>query len=166
MFLCALPPAQRGLTRDLNLVLDSCLEAVFSWRAFGVVLGLFLSREAEVFSLCFHTRPRLALQISSLRLLPPSAFSQYSEILNKLYCQLEKTSLVEVLLSKNPPMGAVLRATAIYKKTEHVAEVVRRCPHHQNQDCERKRWHFTVVSPRCRRFKSVLPVQLRSTGAT
>lgn len=28
-----------------------------------------------------------------------------------------------------------------------------------------KRWHFTIVSPRWRRFKSVLPVQLRSTGA-
>lgn len=81
-------------------------------------------------------------------LLPPPAFSQYSEILNKLYCQIEKTTLVEVLLSRNPPMGAVLRATAIYKKTEHVAEVVRRCPHHQNQDCERNggRWRrFLLV---------------------
>lgn len=66
-----------------------------------------------------------------------SALSQYSEVLNKLYCQLAKTSLVEVLLSKKPPVGAVLRATAIYKKTEHVAEVVRRCPHHQNEDCKR-----------------------------
>lgn len=66
-----------------------------------------------------------------------SALSQYSEILNKLYCQLAKTSLVEVLLGKKPPIGAVLRATAIYKKTEHVAEVVRRCPHHQNEDCKR-----------------------------
>ena len=62
------------------------------------------------------------------------AFSQYSELLNKLYCQLAKTSPIEVLVSKEPPAGAVLRATAIYKKTEHVAEVVRRCPHHQNED--------------------------------
>lgn len=62
------------------------------------------------------------------------AFSQYSELLNKLYCQLAKTSPVEVLVSKEPPVGAVLRATAVYKKTEHVAEVVRRCPHHQNED--------------------------------
>lgn len=64
----------------------------------------------------------------------PCAFSQYSELLNKLYCQLAKTSPVEVLVSKEPPVGAVLRATAVYKKTEHVAEVVRRCPHHQNED--------------------------------
>lgn len=37
-------------------------------------------------------------------------------------------------MSKEPPQGAVLRATAVYKKTEHVADVVRRCPHHQNED--------------------------------
>lgn len=66
--------------------------------------------------------------------LSPCAFSQYSELLNKLYCQLARTSPVEVLVSKEPPVGAILRATAVYKKTEHVAEVVRRCPHHQNED--------------------------------
>nr|Q9W679.1 RecName: Full=Cellular tumor antigen p53; AltName: Full=Tumor suppressor p53 [Tetraodon miurus]AAD34213.1 tumor suppressor protein p53 [Tetraodon miurus] len=71
-----------------------------------------------------------------------SVTSTYSEILNKLYCQLAKTSLVEVLLGKDPPMGAVLRATAIYKKTEHVAEVVRRCPHHQNEDSAEHRSHL------------------------
>lgn len=72
------------------------------------------------------------MRVSSLSTLP-----QYSEILDKLYCQLAKTSLVEVLLIKKPPEGAVLRATAIYKKIEHVADVVRRCPHHQNEDCKR-----------------------------
>ncbi|XP_074518304.1 cellular tumor antigen p53 [Halichoeres trimaculatus] len=61
-----------------------------------------------------------------------SVTSTYSEILNKLYCQLDKTNPVEILVGKEPPVGAVLRATAVYKKTEHVAEVVRRCPHHQN----------------------------------
>ncbi|KAM9836318.1 cellular tumor antigen p53 isoform 1-T5 [Aulostomus maculatus] len=66
----------------------------------------------------------------------------FSELLNKLYCQLAKTSPVEVLVSKEPPRGAVLRATAVYKKTEHVADVVRRCPHHQNEDAAEHRSHL------------------------
>ncbi|XP_028990902.1 cellular tumor antigen p53-like isoform X1 [Betta splendens] len=59
---------------------------------------------------------------------------QYSPDLNKLYCQMEKTSPVEILVTKEPPHGAVLRVMAVYKKTEHLADVVRRCPHHQNGD--------------------------------
>lgn len=39
---------------------------------------------------------------------------------------------MDVLVGREPPQGAVLRATAIYKKSEHVSEVVIRCPHHQN----------------------------------
>ncbi|XP_026792956.2 cellular tumor antigen p53 [Pangasianodon hypophthalmus] len=61
-----------------------------------------------------------------------SVTSTYSTSLNKLYCQLAKTCPVDVLLKKVPPQGAVLRATPIYKKPEHVSEVVLRCPHHQN----------------------------------
>ncbi|KAM9501312.1 cellular tumor antigen p53-like [Clarias gariepinus] len=61
-----------------------------------------------------------------------SVTSTYSKPLDKLYCQLAKTCPVDVLLDKVPPQGAVLRATPIYKKPEHVSEVVLRCPHHQN----------------------------------
>lgn len=59
---------------------------------------------------------------------------QFSESLKKLFCQLARTTPIEVLVSIEPPMGAILRATAVYKKSEHVAEVVRRCPHHQTED--------------------------------
>ncbi|XP_026865752.1 cellular tumor antigen p53-like [Electrophorus electricus] len=61
-----------------------------------------------------------------------SAVSTYSVSLNKLYCQVAKTCPVDVQVEREPPQGAILRATPIYKKAEHVSEVVLRCPHHQN----------------------------------
>lgn len=74
-----------------------------------------------------------------------SVTSTFSEMLNKLYCQIGKTTPIEVMVTKEPPQGAVLRATAIYKKTEHVADVVRRCPHHQNTDTAEHRSHLIRV---------------------
>lgn len=74
-----------------------------------------------------------------------SVTSTFSELLNKLYCQLAKTTPVELLLSQDPPQGALLRVTAVYKKTEHVADVVRRCPHHQNEDTAEHRSHLIRV---------------------
>jgi len=74
-----------------------------------------------------------------------SVTSTFSAQLKKLFCQLDKTCPIEVLVTQEPPQGAILRATAIYKKTEHVADVVRRCPHHQSTDDVEYRSHLIRV---------------------
>lgn len=56
---------------------------------------------------------------------------QYSTELKKLYCQIAKTCPIQIKVLTNPPQGAVVRAMPVYKKAEHVTEVVKRCPNHE-----------------------------------
>ncbi|XP_063302171.1 cellular tumor antigen p53-like [Pelobates fuscus] len=73
----------------------------------------------------------------------------YSKDLNKLFCQSVKTCPVLIRMSKSPPNGAIIRATAVFKKSEHVAEVVKRCPHHERSnepgDDSARRSHLILV---------------------
>ncbi|KAG7261388.1 hypothetical protein CRUP_014806 [Coryphaenoides rupestris] len=53
--------------------------------------------------------------------------AEYSTDLKKLYCQIAKTCPIQIKVLTNPPQGAVIRAMPVYKKAEHVTEVVKRC---------------------------------------
>uniref|UniRef100_A0A8C5GZH5 Cellular tumor antigen p53 n=1 Tax=Gouania willdenowi TaxID=441366 RepID=A0A8C5GZH5_GOUWI len=60
-----------------------------------------------------------------------SATWTYSPLLKKLYCQIAKTCPIQIKLCTSPPHGSIIRAMPIYKKAEHVTEVVKRCPNHE-----------------------------------
>ncbi|OXB75632.1 UNVERIFIED_CONTAM: hypothetical protein H355_001276 [Colinus virginianus] len=90
------------------------------------IISEAVSDPAEIMGLC------LTCEFCPLQHAYPVAFcKQYSTELKKLYCQIAKTCPIQIKVMTPPPQGAVIRAMPVYKKAEHVTEVVKRCPNHE-----------------------------------
>nr|XP_045006795.1 tumor protein p73 isoform X4 [Jaculus jaculus] len=62
---------------------------------------------------------------------PMRHLATYSPLLKKLYCQIAKTCPIQIKVSTPPPPGTAIRAMPVYKKAEHVTDIVKRCPNHE-----------------------------------
>lgn len=112
----------------------------YSWEHETKVTGARLQRLIgrdlfDWFVFAFFTstlNSHLEVQTTDLKLDRVCSFStQYSPLLKKLYCQIAKTCPIQIKLSSSPPHGSIIRAMPVYKKAEHVTEVVKRCPNHE-----------------------------------
>ena len=56
----------------------------------------------------------------------------YSSLLNKLYVRKDTACPIHFKSSRSTPSGAVIRATPVYLKADHVQEPVKRCSNHSN----------------------------------
>lgn len=63
-----------------------------------------------------------------------SAEYTHSLSLGKLFVKMNVPCPIQFRCSNDPPKGSVIRAMPVYIRSEHVTEVVSRCPNHQIQD--------------------------------
>ncbi|XP_076818758.1 uncharacterized protein LOC143464712 isoform X3 [Clavelina lepadiformis] len=65
---------------------------------------------------------------------PKSAQYTYSPSLNKLFVKMNVTCPIRFKCERPPPMNSIVRAIPVFKRPEHVTDIVTRCPNHRIPD--------------------------------
>lgn len=132
--------------RTVNIETDASAHNVCAYKNFEQCNGIYkllyflkycVLMQAGVIIICAHSATTSEIwrisccRCSSMTHPCRSPFLQYSPELKKLYCQIAKTCPIQIKVMTQPPQGAVIRAMPVYKKAEHVTEVVKRCPNHE-----------------------------------
>uniref|UniRef100_H2ZH75 Cellular tumor antigen p53 n=1 Tax=Ciona savignyi TaxID=51511 RepID=H2ZH75_CIOSA len=65
---------------------------------------------------------------------PKSAQYTYSPVLNKLFVKMNVTCPIKFKCSRPAPNGCVVRVIPVFKRPEHVTDLVTRCPNHKIPD--------------------------------
>nr|XP_018672000.1 transcription factor protein isoform X3 [Ciona intestinalis] len=65
---------------------------------------------------------------------PKSAQYTYSPIINKLFVKMNVTCPIKFKCARPPPNGCVVRVMPVFKRPEHVTDIVTRCPNHKIPD--------------------------------
>lgn len=65
---------------------------------------------------------------------PKSAQYTYSSILNKLFVKMNVTCPIQFKCNLPPPQGCIIKATPVFKRPQHMKDIVTRCPNHKITD--------------------------------
>nr|XP_006815088.1 PREDICTED: p63-like transcription factor isoform X2 [Saccoglossus kowalevskii] len=70
------------------------------------------------------------ISMASSQTLSKTATWTYSDLVKKLYVRMGVTCPIKFKTHTRPPPGSIIRAMPVFKRPEHVKEVVKRCPNH------------------------------------
>nr|XP_039257657.1 cellular tumor antigen p53-like [Styela clava] len=65
---------------------------------------------------------------------PKNAQYTHSSILNKLFVKMNVTCPIHFKCNVPPPQGCIIKATPIFKRAQHIKDIVTRCPNHKITD--------------------------------
>lgn len=131
--------AHLSVSYDCAAINPLCEEA---WGSLIVITYYFLIRTESAFlSYCLvlfiplgSERTVMDGKSDLFKISSPIFSFQYSHSLNKLFVKMNVTCPIRFKCDTLPPSGSVIRAIPVYKRPEHVTEVVTRCPNHKIPD--------------------------------